>query len=124
VGVDENPYRAPEAPVIEWPASQSRPFLVFLAGAVCSCASIPFLLCSLLGVRVLFLDVKNLGWRWVLTSRRDLRGTTAIVLFVICGASLWMAGRSFLGRRGRQGRRILLLFAASFLDLVALFFAT
>jgi predicted acyltransferase len=122
VGVDENLYRAPEA-AVERPVREPRPFRVFLAGAVCIGGSVPFLILTVAGTRIFILDVMEYGWTHVLTNRRELWTSPFVVLCAVCGMSLLVAGRSFLTRQGRRGRRLLLVFAASFLLLVAFIIA-
>ncbi len=123
MGVEENLYRAPEAPVVERPAYEPRPFFSFLAGASCIGGSVPFLILAVGGGRVIVLKSLEVGLLQVLADRRELLATAFIVLCGVCAATLLIAGRSFLTRRGRRGRQILLAFASSFLGLVALIFS-
>jgi hypothetical protein len=121
MSVEENLYRAPEAPVVDRPAYQPRPFHVFLAGASCIGGSVPFFLMTLAVCVGFVRHFLEFGWPGMFATWSDYWVLGSGVGFAACAISLVMAGRAFLARRGPQGRRILLLFGAAFLGLVALF---
>jgi len=119
LGVDDNPYHPPEAPLVDRPVAGRRPLLVFLAGASCIGVSVLFLLLAAAG-SVMFVRLASEGdLHLLLENRRYQWDSLLTILFGLCGVPLFLAGRSFLIRRGQRGRRWLLGFGVCFLILVS-----
>jgi hypothetical protein len=96
-----NPYRAPMARIVKTGVIGPRPFLVFLAAAICWGAGALFLLMTILAVRHFVLTCLDEGWQWFLTHRNGPKFLIFDSLSFYCLGTFMVAGRLFFIRRTR-----------------------
>jgi hypothetical protein len=103
-----NPYRAPVSSIVEPVFVEPRPFLMFVAAAICFGAGVLFLLLTIGAVLHFVRTCLDQGWQWFMTNKFGPTMLVFDLLSLYYLVTFMPAGRSFFVRKGRRGRRFLL----------------